>query len=242
MAKKKEAEKENGERWMLTYLDMITLLFVTFVVLYAMSNVDKAKYEAVAQSLAAAMGSPSTEVGNGTGAGPGVIVSDKVTKAPAVPIQAKKARAKLYDKAYDILKSEIQAKRIDVRQEERGLIVQLGAQVFFAVGSADLPAGTMNEFLPVAKMISALPNRIIVEGYADDVTLEAGSPFRDNWDLSAQRAITVLNLLQDLGVDPARMNVAGYGASHPIVNNDTPEGRAYNRQVNIVIPYSADEI
>jgi chemotaxis protein MotB len=242
MAKKKEAEKENGERWMLTYLDMITLLFVTFVVLYAMSNVDKAKYEAVAQSLAAAMGSPSTEVGNGTGAGPGVIVSDKVTLNPAVPVQTRKARAKLYDKAYDILRSEIQAKRIDVRQEERGLIIQLGAQVFFEIGSADLPAGTMNEFLPVAKMISSIPNRIIVEGYADDVTLESGSAFRDNWDLSAQRAITVLNLLQDLGVDPTRMNVAGYGASHPLVSNDTPEGRAYNRQVNIVIPYSADEI
>ena len=242
MAKKKEAEKENGERWMLTYLDMITLLFVTFVVLYAMSNVDKAKYEAVAQSLAAAMGSPSTEVGSGTGAGPGVVLSDKVTKAPAVPIQSKKSRAKLYDKAYDILKSEIQAKRLDVRQEERGLVIQLGAQVFFEVGSADLPAGTMNEFLPVAKMISSIPNRIIVEGYADDRTLETGSAFKDNWDLSAQRAITVLNLLQDLGVDPARMNVAGYGSSHPIVSNDTPEGRAYNRQVNIVIPYSADEI
>ncbi len=240
MKKKAEAEKENAERWMLTYLDMITLLFVTFVVLYAMSVVDKGKFEALAESLSAAMGSPA-ESTHGPGTGPGKMVDAKAAPLTAVPVQSKKARSPLYDKAYDILKSSVQEKRLAVRQEERGLIIEMGAQVFFETGSAELPEGAMSSFLPVAQMLASLPNAIQIEGYADDLTKGVTSKYANNWDLSVQRSITVLGVLQDLGINPSRMSVVGYGSSHPLVSNETPEGRAYNRQVNIVIPYMASD-
>jgi chemotaxis protein MotB len=240
MKKKAEAEKENAERWMLTYLDMITLLFVTFVVLYAMSVVDKGKFEALAESLSAAMGSPA-ESTHGPGTGPGKMVDAKAAPLTAVPIQSKKARSPLYDKAYDILKSSVQEKRLAVRQEERGLVIEMGAQVFFETGSAELPEGAMSSFLPVAQMLASLPNAIQIEGYADDLAKGVTSKYTSNWDLSVQRSITVLGVLQDLGINPSRMSVVGYGSSYPLVSNETPEGRAYNRQVNIVIPYMASD-
>jgi chemotaxis protein MotB len=240
MKKKHEAEKENAERWMLTYLDMITLLFVTFVVLYAMSVVDKGKFAALAESLSAAMGSTSSAA-HGPGTGPGKIVDAKAAPLTAVPAQSKKARSPLYDKAYDILKSSVQEKKLAVRSEERGLVVQMGGQVFFDEGSAELPPGAIDSFMPVAQMLSTLPNAIQIEGYADDLASGGKSAYKSDWVLSVQRAITVLELLQDLGIDPARMSVVGYGSRHPLVSTDTPEGRAYNRQVNIVIPYMAED-
>lgn len=240
MKKKAEAEKENAERWMLTYLDMITLLFVTFVVLYAMSVVDKGKFQTLAESLSAAMGSPASSP-HGPGSGPGKMIDAKAAPLAAVPIQSKKARSPLYDKAYDILKSSVQEKRLAVRQEERGLVIEMGAQVFFETGSAELPEGAMSSFLPVAQMLASLPNAIQIEGYADDLAKGITSKYASNWDLSVQRSITVLGVLQDLGIDPSRMSVVGYGSSHPLVSNETPEGRAYNRQVNIVIPYMASD-
>lgn len=240
MKKKVEAEKENAERWMLTYLDMITLLFVTFVVLYAMSVVDKGKFAALAESLTAAMGTTVSST-HGPGTGPGKMVDAKAAPLTAVPVQSKKARSPLYDKAYDILKSAVQEKRLAVREEERGLVIQIGAQVFFAEGSSELPAGAMDSFLPIAQMLASLPNSIQIEGYADDVAAGSKAGYRNNWDLSVKRAITVLEVLQDLGISADRMSVVGYGSSHPLVSNETPEGRAYNRQVNIVLPYMASD-
>ena len=225
---------------MLTYLDMITLLFVTFVVLYAMSKVDSDKFSALAESLSASFATTATE-GRGAGVGPGKIVTSKPAVLPAVPLQSKRPHSPLYDKAYDILKSAIQAKRLEIRQEERGIVIQLGAQLFFKSGSAELPEGAMDTFGPIADMIATLPNLIQVEGYADDVNPQSAEGFKDNWELSSKRALNILGILRDSGIDGSRMSAAAYGDSHPLVSNETEEGRAYNRQVNIVILYSAND-
>ncbi len=240
MKKKPEVEKENGERWLLTYSDLITLLMVFFVVMFAMSTADKVKYEAVAESLASAFSS-TADVGKGPGVGAGKIITDKAAKLPVVPLQTKSAHKTVYDKAYDIVKSAVNSKRINISQEERGIVIQLGAQLFFASGSADLPEGAAEAFIPVAELLQYLPNNMQIEGYADDVAPGGKGGFRNNWELSSKRALNVLEFLQGFGADPARLSAVAYGDTHPTVSNTTPEGRAYNNQVSIVLLYQPGE-
>jgi chemotaxis protein MotB len=237
MKKKPDVEKENSERWLLTYSDMITLLMLFFIVMYAMSSVDKVKYQTLSESLASAFVTTADQ-SSGVGPGAGKIITDKASKIPEVPIQSRKAHSELYDKAYDILKSAIQSKQIILHQEERGIVVQLGAELFFPAGSADLPPNIMKTFIPVAGLLNYLPNNMQIEGYADDVPPEGNSHFRNNWELSSKRALNVLEALQDFGADPSRMSAVAYGDTHPVVSNATPEGRAYNNQVSVVLLYA----
>jgi chemotaxis protein MotB len=236
MKKKPEAEKDNAERWTLTYLDMITLLFVFFVVLYAMSKVDAGKYKAVAESLNAAF--PSAEVSaGGAGTGSGKVVTDKTQAKPAVPMQSRRARSPAYDKAYDIIKSNRTEDKLQVRQEERGVVVQLGAEVFFEPGKADLTSDSAQALLSVVLIANSLPNAIQIEGYTDSTPVDPKSGFASNWELSAQRAINILRYLESMGVNTSRMSAVAYGDSHPFTSNDTPEGRSYNRRIDVVFLY-----
>jgi len=239
MKKKHEAEKENSERWLLTYADMITLLMLFFIVMYAMSTADKAKFEVLAESLSSAFATTADE-NHGIGSGQGKIITEKTTKLPVAPIQSKKAHSAVYDKAYDVLKSAIQSKKILMSQEERGLVIQLGAQLYFKSGSADLPEGIMDTFSPIAEMLNYLPNNIQIEGYAEDVPPGGSTGFRNNWELSSKRALNVLEAIQSFGANPARLSAVAYGDTHPEVSNETPEGRAYNNQVSIVVLYSPE--
>jgi chemotaxis protein MotB len=239
-----EAEKENNERWTLTYLDMITLLFVFFVVMYAMSKVDVEKFEALAGSLNSAFSASSEEPGSGTGSGlgEGKIITEKNQTKPEVPMQSNAARSRVYDKAYDIIKSYKAQDKVKVRQEQRGVVVQLGAELFFAPGKADLPANAGQALLSVAMIANSLPNEIQIEGHTDPTPPDAAEGFRNNWELSSQRAINVLELLETLGVKPERMSAAAFGDTRPLASNDTAEGRSYNRRIDVVFLYDPSEI
>jgi chemotaxis protein MotB len=239
--KKPEAEKENSERWTLTYLDMITLLFAFFVVLYAISNVDAAKYQALSASLSSVFSSTAT-VSSGTGAGEGRILTTKSQKKPNIPLQSKMARSRVYDLALNMLKIQADQGKVSIRQEERGLLIQLGADFFFKSGSAQLPEDSGLTFVNVARLLSEIPNEIQIEGYADDTSTNGNSGFQNNWELAAQRSINVLCLLQDIGIPPNRMRAVSYGDTKAAARNDSPEGRAFNRRVDILVLYSAEEI
>lgn len=241
MKKKHEAEKENGERWMLTYLDMITLLFVFFVVLYAMSKIDEVKYEAVADALNSSFASPDSERA-GSGEGEGKIISEKTQKNPEIPIQSATKKSRTFDKAYDVIKTYRLQDKVKVRQEQRGIVVQLGEEIFFSPGKADLPADITDTLVAISAIASTLPNDIQIEGYSDSSPPDPGSGFASNWDLSAKRAINVLEYLEMMGVDTSRMSAVAFGSTHPFASNDTPEGRSYNRRIDIVFLYSAEEL
>ena len=77
--------------------------------------------------------------------------------------------------------------------------------------------------------------RFRIKGHTDDTPVSSSSPYASNWELSAARAMNVLHYLADFGVDERRFSIAGYADTRPMFSNDTPEGRAYNRRVDIII-------
>ncbi len=235
-------ERSRGEtgmgRWLLTYADMITLLMMLFTVLYASSVLNLKKFEELAHSL-----------GLGFRAGPSSAMMDRTsllpdvrTGAEAVPNQQARggrALSGVYEKARSMFQPEIGKKKIRLIQEQRGLVVQIGADFFFAPGSAEIGEDAQRVLFTISSLLAEIPNKVQIEGHTDNLPIEEGSAiarrYPSNWELSGQRAINVLKSLASLGVEEERLSAVARGETRPMVSNDTPEGRAYNRRVEIVI-------
>jgi len=139
------------------------------------------------------------------------------------------------------LKDEIETGKIDVESEGRVIIVRIRERGSFPSGSARLAA----EFIPsvnrIRNVLGDIRGTISIEGHTDDVPLRGGR-FESNWGLSASRALSVTHQLIDSGsLDEERLMVSGFSDTRPFTANDTPEGRAMNRRVEILIRQGLDE-
>jgi chemotaxis protein MotB len=139
------------------------------------------------------------------------------------------------DALRNALKTEIEKGQLQITLEHRGLVVSLREASFFASGNDVVYPGTYSSIEKIAQVIRQLPNLVRVEGHTDSVPIH-NSRFRSNWELSAARGIATLDLLTTrFGVPPGRMAVAGYAETVPLESNETEEGRAHNRRVDVVV-------
>lgn len=226
--KKEEHEKENAERWLLTYADMITLLMLFFIVLYSMSTIDAKKYAEISDALEAVFSSGNFGIFSMQSGSSGIL--EGKTSAVIKQTQPEK-RASLKDE----LKKIIQGNRMSVSERSDGIVVTMAADLFFASGSAAISDEGMHAIQNLASYLAPLTESIRVEGHTDSVPLAADVGVADNWELSARRALGVLAMLAAYGVPESRLSALAYGATKPVRSNATPEGRAENRRVEIVI-------
>jgi chemotaxis protein MotB len=138
-----------------------------------------------------------------------------------------------YEKLATSLDQEIKAGRIQLTELQGKVTVRMTEKVLFASGSAVINAEGKKTLQEVAEAFKTISGRIVrVEGHTDNVPIHT-ERFPSNWELSAARAIAVVRYLQDRGVDPDLLGAAGYAEYQPIAPNDTPEGRAQNRRIEI---------
>jgi chemotaxis protein MotB len=128
---------------------------------------------------------------------------------------------------------------IQVRRDKRWIEVEINTSILFSSGSAQLSGQAQPVLSELAGKLQPLSNVIHVEGFTDNVPIN-NFEFVSNWELSAARAASVVHLFTRLGIDPQRMAAVGYGEYRPVASNDTPEGRARNRRVVLVIMSGAD--
>jgi chemotaxis protein MotB len=243
MARKEEPEKENSERWLLTYSDMITLLMLFFIVLYSMINVDSAKYKQISQELHSVFAGGNWGIFESRTSIPKRGIDNfggKSSVGSQNPYQTKNTQqVKTLARATEIFKPEIQSKYLQLTMDERGLVITLTSDFYFESGSARLK----DEFRPlmdkVASLLNGLPNFIRIEGHTDNSKVsisKTGENYQTNWDLSSARSISILRYLSETdNVDPRRLSAVAFGEFRPIDDNNIPEGKAYNRRVDIVI-------
>jgi chemotaxis protein MotB len=246
--KKKSPSPENHERWLISYADFITLLFAFFVVMFASSQSDKAKAQQMSDSIKGALGkdritSAIAEILGGT---PGLKEHGNAQRnGPGGARKVVPERADAASKAAGLepslrilearLKREIDSGMLNVNMEARGLVISLRQAAFFPSGQDTIDASTYPTIEKLAEVILTLPNKVRLEGHTDAVPIH-NAKYRSNWELSAARAVTMLDLLTiGYHVPEARLSVAGYAETIAIASNDTPEGRAQNRRVDIVI-------
>lgn len=226
MTRRRHRASAGTDRWMISWADLLTLLFASLVVLYA---------------SAARNGFPGPK---GTRPPVAKPVSQPVTQPVMPPVaraesQAAGQSADELDASFDRLRKslarEIDHGHLQVSLETRGIVVSLKDQAYFKSGSDEIAPAALEGVSEVASVIRELPNSVRLEGHSDSVPIH-NDKFRDNWSLSAARSAAVLSLLESsYGIPPARLAIAAYADNQPVAANESEEGRARNRRVDIVI-------
>jgi chemotaxis protein MotB len=243
MARRKRAHIEgphdNEERWLLTYSDLITLLFVLFVVMYAISNTDMRKLVALQESLSAAF---NADVLQGQQAisinsGQDTTVEEDQSSSGTSPVQSDLNSIKAALEDYAI--GQGLGGEVEVGMAPQGIVIRLNDALLFSSGRASLDDHAVSLVRQVVTIIKPLTNQIRIEGNTDDQPPD-GILYTSNWDLSTARALAVLKTMVDLKMDPARLSAQGNAQYNPIVANTDDASRAKNRRVDIVILYPAD--
>lgn len=249
MRKKHGAEPpENHERWLVSYADFITLLFAFFVVMFASSQTDKARAKQVSEAVEKALSEGhSLSVPPQVAKILGGTVDDKGQGNAQMkgPGGAQKALKEATPNVLELLppmqrlnkelEDEIKAGKLEVRLEPRGLVISLRQSAFFPSGEDTLESSNLPTMKKLAAILATLPNPIQLEGHTDSIPIH-NSRFRSNWELSCARGIAVLETLCGTFQLPReRFSVVGRAETLPIDTNSTPEGRARNRRVDVVI-------
>jgi chemotaxis protein MotB len=216
------------ERWLVSYADFVTLLFAFFTVLYASSTVDTTKLEAVGDSIQQVFAGPALN--------PVANVAPRPVVIPETPQpQPGEELVRVEQQLLRDLADEIAEGRVSLTQDARGLVISIREAGSFATGSADLPPKATALFSILGSRLRVVPNAVRVEGHTDDVPIHT-SRYESNWQLSTARAtVVVAFLIQEAGLDPGRLSAAGYAEFRPLAANDSPEHRATNRRVDLVV-------
>lgn len=226
--KHEEEEHENHERWLLSYADFITLLMIFFIIMYAMSNLDKGKYEQLTVALNEAMGDGSAIADSGTKAG----------GDPGTGLTEYEKLEQLKKNIDKYLKDSPLSNSVSTTIEKRGLVLSFGDAVFFDSGKADIKPEQVDKFTKIGKIINqsiASDSYIRIEGHTDSVPMN-GYFYKSNWDLSVMRASNVAQILiNQAGIKGDKVSATGYGEFRPKADNSTDKGKSLNRRVDILI-------
>ena len=229
-----------SERWLVSYADFITLLMVLFVVLYSMSQIDIERYKQLADSLRSAfMGGPINVVDPGIDQTGGISENEDKSAAPIVipgipkiPVTSQEVAGQLTE----LLTSSNLGGVVSVQNNIEGILISLSEQLLFAPGTAELQPSSYEVLHTIAQMLKNVDNEIRIIGHTDDSPPQ-DPHYKTNWELSLARAMVVAKYLENDGVSPERLFVAGRGEYKPIFPNDTPEHRALNSRADIIVVY-----
>jgi chemotaxis protein MotB len=240
-----EEEHENHERWLVTYADMLTVLMALFIVMFALSVVDKAKFEKFKEGLNGDLGNGVSLLSGGPGlqqAGDtpidlqaAITALDEKQSRQQAAAQERDDLERARQKILQALVAKHMEDKVRFELDERGLVVTVVTDdVLFALGSATLrPEGT-KVLDAIAPALGALPNQVTVEGHTDDLPISGR--FGSNWELSTERATSVLRYLLDTHSVPARrLSAAGYADQRPLTPNISGAARSANRRVEVIV-------
>ena len=233
MKKKRHEQEGNNERWLITYSDLITLLLVFFIILYAFSKVDNKKYQNLASGFNSFFGS-GTGILNG-----GNSINITGGNVPQNSSGEEKSEGEmlsdLKQQVDGYLTSNSLNESISTDIDDRGLVISMSNSILFDSGTATIKSDNNLNLKTMGKLLNSMPNYIRIEGHTDNLPIN-NTKFKSNWELSVIRATNVAEILIDeTGISPERISVLGYGEFRPIGDNSTAEGRAKNRRVDIII-------
>jgi len=243
---KKKRDPPPAGTWLTTYGDMITLVLCFFVIMFNPDETTMAQLDAISTSLRTG-GIGAMAGGLTLSAGRNADLGNTIMSLPSMD-RGRNMGTELR-RATSVFAPEIRSNKIKVTQDERGLVITLAADAFFEPASARLNIEETRDvlirlgtYLSSRELMDTRDRdgterkfRFRIEGHTDSVDVDPTGPWEDNWELSVQRSRVILRYLAALGVDESRFQIAGFAATMPMSSNDTPEGRANNRRVDIVI-------
>ena len=245
MSLRSRKAKVSHERWLISYADFITLLFSLFVVLYAFAREDEKKQTQITAAIDTAFKSlgifgqavprpaksPHTQGSEQPYIPMNIVMGEEVMAPARVKDDLEKMQRDLAQR----LSNQVAQHTVSIQMGRDGLVISLREAGFFDSGSAAPRADTLPTLRQIAASLSHSPYDLRVEGHTDDIPIHTGE-FDSNWELSAARATRIARLFLGLKtIPPDRISAAGYAEFHPVATNVTPEGRAQNRRVDLVV-------
>lgn len=252
---KRKTAHENHERWLITYSDLITLLLIFFVIMYSFSKLDTVKYEALAQSLHSQfsrgdsnlekyqgiLGSIQSGGNKGDPAEPSPEPSvpsptPAMSEAEREQLQRDQDLQDLLTKVTQYISENNLEAQVSATNVQRGVVIKLNDLILFDLGKADLKNASLPILDKLASLFKSLDTKVSIEGHTDDLPLQTGSVFRDNWGLSQARSVSVVRyFLNTEGIHDSMFVSTAYADTMPLAPNDSEENRAKNRRVEIVV-------
>jgi len=236
-----EEEHAGGdERWLVSYADFITLLFVLFVVLYSISQVDVTKYKILAESMRAAFSTGGAEKivnssisSSGGNADPNSEPDPIVI--PGMP-QKQPQSQDVADQLTSMLQNMNLSTGVSVQTNIEGVLISLSENLIFYPGTANLYPQAYPVLDGIIGMLNSMENKLKIVGHTDN-SPPIDPKYSNNFELSSGRALVVAEYLISKGIDPSRISIEGKGEFDPIFPNDTEAHRSMNSRAEIVIIY-----
>lgn len=236
--KKCKEEKRGTPAWMTTFGDMNSLLLTFFVAILTMATVEGRELRLILSAFTGSFG--MLEGGMTLSSGQLAEMGQTIESLPSREVGNQLSKA--LKQIQESLKPELRSKRVRIQETTKGYKITLASDIFFKPGSAEIDYKEGRETLrKIGMMLKKLNGsyKIEVIGYTDNSKIPQGSnmnkQFPTNWELSTGRASAVVRYLADYGIDPSIMYAEGRGEYDPIESNNTPEGRAYNRRIDIYV-------
>jgi len=237
--KKSGGEEMRTDAWLATFADTMTLLLTFFVLLYSFSTVDAAKFKQIASSLQSVL---TGETGKSI-----LDFNVKNGEVPLVgePVPTTKANndtEDIYEKVQSFIKQKKLESTVVIKSDNRGVIIQLRENILFESGKAEIIDRSKPVLNSINGLIATFPNDIVIEGHTDNIPI-SNYEYKNNWQLSSARALTVLEYFVGINGQtlPKRFSSVAFGEYQPIVPNNNDVNRALNRRVNILIVASEKE-
>jgi len=232
MAKKRK-EEESGETlgWMITFSDLITLMFTFFVLLLSLCSLEAGKIKQMQSACADAIG----VLFEGKYSEVGFMIISSAKKE----IDEDSLRAKEFFRQFSGLKTMLldvnKRGNLKFEEQEEGLSILIRDDLLFNSGRAEINPSGMSVLRVISSRFEKFEGKIIVEGHTDNVPVNT-ERFPSNWELSTGRAVSIVKyLIEEVGVSPVVLSAAGYGDTKPRASNDTPDNRSKNRRIEIIL-------
>lgn len=236
----KPAGETDAEGWMMTYLDLMTLLLVMVLAMLAQAMLHRSP--ATAQELVPfpALGIAQLTQVDPPGAllrvtpppaepAPVIAAPEAIAEMPPEPVPAPEPINPLAELPLEQLGSDI-----EVIRNERSVSFRIDSSILFHSGQTELDPRGLQALQRLARVLSGVPHRIIVAGHTDDRTIR-NDRYPSNWELSGARAGSVVRYLQQQGISGSRLTAVGMADTQPLGNNASAEGRAKNRRVELTL-------
>ena len=245
MSRHRSPSGASHERWLVSYADFITLMFAFFVVLYASSTANQKKQAQVGDSIqtafralgifSSAARKPQRAPGPAGVDKPVLPVNIVMGEDLLAPAQVRTDLSRIQGELTQLLSNQIASHTVSIQMGKDGLVISLREAGFFDSGSATPKPGTLPTLRTIAGSLARTPYDVRIEGHTDNIPIHTAQ-FDSNWELSTARATSIARLLlEDQLIPPERLSAAGYAEFHPVASNDTAEGRAANRRVDLVV-------
>lgn len=232
MKKKKKANTgSEGPGWLTTFNDLMTLLMVFFVMLFTMSSIDIKKLKDFQDALQSGLG--VLKEGQRVSVG---LIEPYIPSNMESMTTPEEIEEKVPDEIRDFVKAFDSEPEITATYTKKGMLITLSNTVLFQFGAVDINPESFPVLDKIAAAISKMSEFVRVEGHTDNVPVVYSRRFPSNWELSIKRAVNVIKYFIEVGkIPPKRLSAVGYGESKPLFPNDTPEHRAGNRRVEILL-------